>query len=97
MYNDMQGLINGVIFYFEPGDDEITKHTFDFLAGKIERPTSIVRLADETVSIRFTVEREMELLREYLQNLAGAYPPLEDLIRKIGQNVLPQIPKEQLN
>lgn len=41
-YNDVQGLINGVIFYFEPGDDEITRHTFNFLADQNEAPTSIV-------------------------------------------------------
>lgn len=41
-YNEIGGLINGVILFFEKGDDEIAAATFEVINASGQTPTSIV-------------------------------------------------------
>lgn len=41
-YNETDGLINGVIFFFEKGDAEIAIETFKIINSSEQKPTSIV-------------------------------------------------------
>ena len=47
--------------------------------------------------IRTRKQKRKKLLDEYLCSLAGAYPPLEELMLEVRRNVLPPAPKEHLN
>lgn len=41
-YNEVGGLINGVMFFFEKGDTEIAAATFEVIKSSEQLPTSIV-------------------------------------------------------
>ena len=41
-YNETAGVTNGVMFFFERGDEEIALRTFDVINASEQRPTSIV-------------------------------------------------------
>lgn len=41
-YNEAGGVTNGVIFFFERGDEEIALRTFDVITKSDQKPTSIV-------------------------------------------------------
>ena len=41
-YNEAAGVTNGVMFFFERGDEEIALRTFDVINASEQRPTSIV-------------------------------------------------------
>ena len=41
-YNEVGGLINGVIFFFEPGDEELAREAFGVINRSLQSPTSIV-------------------------------------------------------
>lgn len=41
-YNEIGGLTNGVIFFFEKGDDEIATATFEVINASEQTPTSVV-------------------------------------------------------
>src|SRR3989344_8198274 len=41
-YNEVGGLINGIIFFFQNGDTEIATATFEVINASEQRPTGIV-------------------------------------------------------
>ena len=41
-FNDVGLLLNGAIFYFEEGDEEIALHTLEFIVASDFHPTSVV-------------------------------------------------------
>ena len=59
-YNEVGGLINGVIFFFEKGDTEIAAATFEVINASEQKPTSIV-----WAGVRLTAQEVLSKLREH--------------------------------
>lgn len=110
IYNKVGRLINGVIFYFEPGDEKLASLALDVIALSAQSPTSIVWgsqsltkkealrllrpldveiLKKGVLGIRFTVEKEMRLLSEYLNELENFKPGFSELVNKLRKEILP--------
>lgn len=86
-YNETGGLINGVILYFEKGDEEITSETLRVIEASGQRPTSIVRDSPEfVVGIRLTTDED-RLLKEVLDFFREEYPALTPMAEEIDAKV----------
>lgn len=86
-YNEIGGLINGVILYFEKDDEEIIAETLRVIEASDQRPTSIVRDSSEfVVGIRFTTDED-RLLKEVLCFFKEDYPALAPMAEEIDSRV----------
>jgi len=75
-YNEAGGVVNGVIFFFEKGDEKIALRTENIDS-------------DGYLGVRFTVGTvsENELLKRYLVFLRAVCPALAPLTREIDSRV----------
>lgn len=86
-YNEIGGLINGVMFFFEKGDEEIVAATFEVINASDQTPTSVVRDSSEFVTgIRLTVDED-RLLKELLVFMRESYPALLPIVEEIDNQV----------
>lgn len=86
-YNETGGLINGVMFFFEKGDEEIAKETLRVIEASDQKPTSIVQDSPEFVTgIRVTVDED-RLLKKLLAFLREDYPALLPIVEEIDNQV----------
>ena len=86
-YNEVGGLINGVIFFFEKGDEEITEETLRVIEASDQLPTSVVRDSPEfVVGIRLTTDED-RLLKQVLDFFREDFPALAPLADEIDNKV----------
>ena len=86
-YNEVGGLINGVIFFFEKGDEEITEETLRVIEASDQLPTSVVRDSPEfVVGIRLTTDED-RLLKQVLDFFREDYPALTQMAEEIDSQV----------
>ena len=86
-YNEIGGLINGVIIFFEKGDEEIAEETLRVVDASDQRPTGIVRDSPEfVVGIRLTTDED-RLLKQVLDFFKEDYPALTPIAEEIDDKV----------
>lgn len=86
-YNEVGGLINGVMFFFEKGDDEIVEQTLRVIEASDQTPTSTVRDSPKFVTgIRLTTDED-QLLKQLLGLFAKEYPSLAPMAEEINSRV----------